>query len=124
MTAPDLMQCDKPLIFENEDEDFSFSMQGTSFLVHLGTQYYVVKFSSVWRDDFLIAYGYFNFVNDAFAFCNAFIFVWTRPDSFHGEPFQSVTQRFQTFSFDHDDSVLKLDFHNVLAALPDEFCVL
>ena len=35
MTAPDLMQCDKPL----ENEDFSFSMQGTSFLVHLGTQY-------------------------------------------------------------------------------------
>lgn len=32
MTVGELMRCAKPLIFENEDEDFSYSIQGTVFL--------------------------------------------------------------------------------------------
>jgi hypothetical protein len=32
MTVEELMRCAKPLIFENEDEDFSYSIQGTIFL--------------------------------------------------------------------------------------------
>jgi hypothetical protein len=34
------MLCAKPLIFENEDEEFSYSMQGTGFLARYGGRYF------------------------------------------------------------------------------------
>jgi hypothetical protein len=40
MTVADLMLCAEPLIFENEDEEYSYSMQGTGFLAQHGGRYF------------------------------------------------------------------------------------
>ncbi len=34
------MECAKPLVFENEDEEFSYSMQGTGFLARFNGRYF------------------------------------------------------------------------------------
>lgn len=40
MTVAQLMNCAKPLIFENEEEDYAYSLHGTCFLARFGDRYF------------------------------------------------------------------------------------
>lgn len=49
MNVQDLLSCSKPLLFENEDEDFQYSLGGTCFLAKFAGAHYAITASHCLR---------------------------------------------------------------------------